>query len=229
MIILSQKKMDDFEAFKIYLAMKSHFQGDYSFVKYDGRVNTKKDAYLRRKDKTTFEELSRRFNKKTLKEFFLSVFLDVTENGNLALARNEFGWTGRLLEDDTLNQYTEWKKRVQSMSYNFKDDCHTILSKSAERELEFDQILKSVGGDYPFITKLERQGYIKLESLIVFDKMFGFLNRVKINDTTYWPMYKTKCLNYSEFLDINIDYYKDILREVMVDDFYEEYGCHLEK
>ena len=54
--------------------------------------------------------------------------------------------------------------------------------------------------------------------------MFGFVDKVNINETTYWPLYKFKCQKYSAFLDINIDYYKDILKKVMVDDFNEEYG-----
>ena len=37
MMILSSRKMDDFEAFKIYVAMKSHFQGDYDYKYYKGK------------------------------------------------------------------------------------------------------------------------------------------------------------------------------------------------
>lgn len=227
MIILSQKKMDDFEAYKIYIAMKSHFQGEYDFVKYKGGISATKNSFHKRKDKKTFEELSRRFNSKDFKEFLLSTFLDVTESGNLALARNEFMWTGRLLDDETLDIYTKWKKRIQSLSYIFKNDCEKILLTASENDLKFDEIFKSIGGDYPLIMRMEKHGEIALETLIVFQKMFGFLQRVKINDSTYFPAYKTKCLNYADFLDINIDYYKDILKKVMVEDFYEEYGHQL--
>lgn len=227
MIILSQKKMDDFEAYKIYIAMKSHFQGEYDFVKYKGGISATKNSFHKRKDKKTFEELSRRFNSKDFKEFLLSAFLDVTESGNLALARNEFMWTGRLLDDETLDIYTKWKKRIQSLSYIFKNDCEKILLTASENDLKFDEIFKSIDDDYPLIMRMEKHSEIALETLIVFQKMFGFLQRVRINDSTYFPAYKTKCLNYADFLDINIDYYKDILKKVMVEDFYEEYGHQL--
>ena len=63
-MIVSQRKMDEFDAFKIYIAMKSHFQGEYDYVKYKGKQKVSNDAFQRRDDKKTFEELSRRFNKK---------------------------------------------------------------------------------------------------------------------------------------------------------------------
>ena len=55
---MSSRKIDDFEAFKIYLAMKHHFADKLDYKKY-GTTNTKKETYLNRKDKKTFEELSK--------------------------------------------------------------------------------------------------------------------------------------------------------------------------
>jgi|TARA_B110000977_G_C10874195_1_gene414841 hypothetical protein len=226
---MSGKKISDFEAYKIYIAMKSHFQGDYDYKVYGGKTSVKIDSFEKRNDKLTFSELAKRFDKKGLEEFLLATFLNVTSSGNLALARNEFMWTGNLLDDDTYEAFTSWKKRVQSISYLFKNDTTNLLESAIEEELSFNQILKSVDGEYPLIMRLERRGEISLETLVIFDKIFGFLDRVKINDTTYWPLYKKKCQKYSAFLDINNEYYKSTLVDIMVDDFYEDYGKHLGK
>lgn len=228
-MIVSQRKMDEFDAFKIYIAMKSHFQGEYDYVKYKGKQKVSNDAFQRRDDKKTFEELSRRFNKKELEEFLLAAFLDVTSGGSLALARNEFMWSGKLLDDETFDTHKEWKKRIQSLSYIFENDVKELLTKAVDLDLNFAKIFKSVHGEYPLIMKMESRGEISLETLIVFDKMFGFVDKVNINETTYWPLYKFKCQKYSAFLDINIDYYKDILKKIMVDDFNEEYGHLLQR
>ena len=117
MMILSSRKMDDFEAFKIYVAMKSHFQGDYDYKQYKGKTSLKESAFHKRQDKSTFQELSRRFTKKELEEFLLATYLNLN---------SEYMWTGNLLDDETLESYKQWKRRVQSMSYNFKE---SILSR----------------------------------------------------------------------------------------------------
>ena len=54
MITMSGKKIDDFEAFKIYLAMKTHFNSEYDFIKYKGKVSPKKETYYNRRDRRTF-------------------------------------------------------------------------------------------------------------------------------------------------------------------------------
>ena len=68
-----------------------------------------------REDKSTFQELSRRFTKKEFEEFLLATYLNLN---------SEYMWTGNLLDDETLESYKQWKRRVQSMSYNFKEDVH---------------------------------------------------------------------------------------------------------
>ena len=86
MIHMSSKKIDDFEAFKIFLAMKSHFNNEYNYVEYDGAFKAKRESYSKRKDRYTFVQLSKKFGKKELEEFFLSLFLNVTEKGNIAVS-----------------------------------------------------------------------------------------------------------------------------------------------
>lgn len=220
MIILSSRKMDDFEAFKVYVAMKSHFQGDYNYKKYSGKQNIRESAFHKRQDKSTFQELSRRFTKKELEEFLLATFL--TSN-------SEYMWTGNLLDEETLNAYKEWKSRVQSMSYNFREDVHKIIDKAVEKDLRFDNIFKSVKGEYPFVMKMENLGEISLETFIILDKMFDILETQdkKVRDSIFYPMYKKKCQNYSDFLNINIEHYKQMFRQIIVEEYWDEYGYSL--
>jgi len=212
--------MDDFEAFKVYVAMKSHFQGDYNYKKYSGKQNIRESAFHKRQDKSTFQELSRRFTKKELEEFLLATFL--TSN-------SEYMWTGNLLDEETLNAYKEWKGRVQSMSYNFREDVHKIIDKAVEKDLRFDNIFKSVKGEYPFVMKMENLGEISLETFIILDKMFDILETQdkKVRDSIFYPMYKKKCQNYSDFLNINIEHYKQMFRQIIVEEYWDEYGYSL--
>tara|TARA_B100000941_G_scaffold279551_1_gene245142 strand:- start:3256 stop:3948 length:693 start_codon:yes stop_codon:yes gene_type:complete len=228
-VIMSGKKIDELDAYKIYVAMKSHFQGEYDYKKFNGKTRVNRDSFNKRKDQETFTELSRRFDKKSLEEYLLATFLNITTNGNLALARNEFMWTGNLLDEETFSAFKDWKKRVQSISYIFSEDTKKLLEATIFNELTFNESLKSINSEYPLIMQLENRGDISLETLIIYDKIFNFLERVKINDTVYWPLYKTKCKKYSTFLDININYYTKKIKEIMISDFYDDFGKDLER
>ena len=66
---MSGKKIDELDAYKIYVAMKSHFQGEYDYKKFKGKTRVNRESFNKRKDQETFTELSRRFDKKRLEEY----------------------------------------------------------------------------------------------------------------------------------------------------------------
>tara|TARA_Y100000389_G_scaffold171195_1_gene178710 strand:+ start:3610 stop:4308 length:699 start_codon:yes stop_codon:yes gene_type:complete len=227
MIHMSSKKIDDFEAFKIFLAMKSHFNNEYNYVEYDGAFKAKRESYSKRKDRYTFVQLSKKFGKKELEEFFLSLFLNVTEKGNIAVSGTNNMWTGNLLDKEATDTYKNWKKRLQSLQYNFINDCETIFDKGLEEELEFNQIFKSVNGNYPLIIRLEKMGDICVETVVVFDMIFDFINNVRIADTTYWPVYKKKVKDYTPFLKVDVPRYVGVMKTLLIEDYYDNYGQYL--
>jgi hypothetical protein len=227
MIHMSSKKIDDFEAYRIFLAMKSHFNNDYDYVKYNGKISAKLESYSKRKDKYTFVQLSKKFGKKELEEFFLSLFLNVTDKGNLSISGTDNMWTGNLLDQESADTYKNWKKRLQSLQYNFINDCETIFDRGTVEGLEFNQIFKSVNGDYPLIIRLEKMGEICIETVVVFDMIFDFLNNVRINDTTYWPIYKKKVKDYTSFLKIDVPHYVGVMKTLLIEDYYDNYGQYL--
>jgi hypothetical protein len=227
MIHMSSKKIDDFEAFKIFLAMKSHFNNEYNYVEYDGAFKAKRESYSKRKDRYTFVQLSKKFGKKELEEFFLSLFLNVTEKGNIAVSGTNNMWTGNLLDKEATDTYKNWKKRLQSLQYNFINDCETIFDRGLEEELEFNQIFKSVNGNYPLIIRLEKMGDICVETVVVFDMIFDFINNVRIADTTYWPVYKKKVKDYTPFLKVDVPRYVGVMKTLLIEDYYDNYGQYL--
>ena len=71
--------MEAFDAYKIYMALKAHFNSDYDFNKYGGKTTVTKQSYLKRKDKFFFGRVARKY-KEQVKDFFISNFL-VKEKG----------------------------------------------------------------------------------------------------------------------------------------------------
>ena len=43
-VIMSGKKIDELDAYKIYVAMKSHFQGEYDYKKFKGKTRVNRES-----------------------------------------------------------------------------------------------------------------------------------------------------------------------------------------
>lgn len=230
-LVMASRKIDDFECYKMFIAMKNHFStknDSYDYVKYRGRVSIPENTYLKRKDRAIFKDLSKKYTRKELENYFLSVFLSSNENGT-AIARGEFLNSSDLLSEETQDYYKLWKTRNQSLSYLFEEDFGKIMESAVKNELTFNEIFECIDGDYPLVMQMERRGLISIETLVILDKILDFLDNVKINDTIYWPIYKRKCKKYSGFLVINNKSYTKKVRKILLDDYYEEYGKSLEK
>jgi len=230
-LVMASRKIDDFECYKMFIAMKNHFSTKndaYDYIKYRGRVSIHENTYLKRKDRSVFKDLSKKYTRKELENYFLSVFLSSNENGT-AIARGEFLNSSDLLSEETQDYYKLWKTRNQSLSYLFEEDFGRVLDLAVKNELKFDEIFRCIDGEYPLVMQMERRGLISIETLVILDKILDFLDRVRINDTIYWPIYKRKCKKYSGFLVINNKSYTKKVRKILLDDYYEEYGKSLEK
>ena len=44
-------RMNEFEAYKHYLALKLHFSSDYDYFKYNGKTNATQQSFEKRKDR----------------------------------------------------------------------------------------------------------------------------------------------------------------------------------
>ena len=46
--------IEGWDAYKIYIALKAHFNSDYNFVEYAGKTKASKESYNKRVDKSFF-------------------------------------------------------------------------------------------------------------------------------------------------------------------------------
>ena len=63
--------MDAFDAYKVYIALKSHFNSDYDFNKYHGKTSVSLDSFLKRSDRHFFGKVGRKYKDDT-PDFFIS-------------------------------------------------------------------------------------------------------------------------------------------------------------
>ena len=97
--------MEAYDAYKIYHALKLHFNSEYDYNKYNGKAKVTVDSYLKRKDKPFFARVARKYlTSHNTKEFFVSNFIV-----------NPKGWIGDFNEQNHL----DYRKRVESLNYTY--------------------------------------------------------------------------------------------------------------
>ena len=106
--------MTEFQAYKMYLALKAHFQTDkYDIVKMKGRIRASKDNFLGSGKELAFRRLVKLYNDEEACNFMVSNFV----KGNR--------WGG-VFDTEASKTYLEWKKRHESMKYMFEKDLQVL-------------------------------------------------------------------------------------------------------
>ncbi len=192
-----------FDAYKCYLAMKNHFTKDnYDYQKYRGRVRATNTSFYKRRDRFWFEKFARQKNDKEIEEFFVSNFVSTTDPETM--------WIGEIIKEGE-GRYAEWKKKVQSLSYVFKEEVDTLFS-----DKKMDEVFDCSKG-HPLILKSYLGGNISLESLVICDRILEYRKDFdqKLTDPV-WETVSRKIRKYSPFLNIDVFRYRKILKEVII-------------
>ena len=177
-----------FDTYKTYIALKNHFtQPNYDYQKYCGKIKASVQSFYKRKDRFWFEKLSRNKTDKEIEHFFVSNFVMASDPANL--------WVGNIIREGDRN-YTEWQRKIQSLSYVFKEETEKLFSEN-----KFEEIFDCKNG-HPKVLKSFLSGKD-------FDK--------KLKDPI-WEIVSLKMKKYSPFLNIDVFRYKKILKEIVVGD-----------
>ena len=195
-------KVTPYETYQTYLSMKSHFTNPkYDFFKYGGKSRATVSSFNKRKDKYWFEKTSRKYSDQEILDFLLSNFITANNPQNL--------WIGEIINSGERN-YSEWMKRQQSLTYLFKEQLEELLS-----EKKLDEVFDCSKG-HPPILKKYLGGDLSLETLIILEKIFSFVkNFDKTIKDPVWETVSLKVKKYIPFININMVYYKKILREIV--------------
>ena len=191
------------DAYRCYLALKNHFTKDhYDYIKYRGKTRASNAAFYKRKDRFWFEKFARQKNDKEIEEFFVSNFIYSTDPSTV--------WIGEMIKEGE-GRYQEWQKKVQSLTYIFKEETETVFENK-----KMDDMFDCSKG-HPPILKSYLGGDISLESMVIYDRILGygkdFDKRLK---DPVWETVSRKIKKYSPFLNIDVSRYKKILKEVII-------------
>lgn len=191
--------MDDFEAYKTYVSLKSHFNNkNYDYFKYNGKnKKISYDTFLKRNDKIFFKKLSKH---KDVIGILVSNFLENKNNWIKELAYNK----------DSEQVYKDWLKRNQSLSYMFKQDISKL-----DENFNSNFIIKD--NQHPYILKLYYRKDISIESLCILFDIVGCKSYFdkKLSSDIIWQETSMLIEKYTPF----IKYDKERIVKICLDTF----------
>lgn len=200
--------MTSYECYRLYLAIKLHFTSDtYDYFKHNAKVNCSMNTFLKRNDRFFFHKLTTKYNEEELMMYFVSNFLNKTKT-----------WVGDLVRNEGESNYNDWKKYNESFSYNFRNDCTVFYNDLSDNSIRFDDGLVCNSGQHPVLLRLLLSKKIRLETIIIFDKILSFVKNwdKNISEQVIWPDVSKRLKKYSPFVRYNITKCKFIMREVFV-------------
>jgi hypothetical protein len=184
--------MTDFEAYRVYCAIKRHFNSDtYDYFKYNKKVNASLKTFEKRKDKYFFFKLA---THKDLEGFLVA-----------NLYRTD-AWVGDLVNQQAADRnYRQWLKRKESLSYLFRTEIEQIDDLAAEIRTT---------GQHPELFKRYLSGEIGADTLIIINRLFkGCVFqywKTKLSDPVWIEEYR-RLMKLTPFIVFDEDKYKSIL------------------
>lgn len=195
--------VEPFDSFRLYQSVKLHFESDsYDAVKYNFKTSVKPQAFFKRRDKYFFAKLGKQLNnQKDLVEYYVANFV------------RGVNWVGEMLNEDGEKNYHEHQKIHQSLHYFFDQDVSTMANEVGA----LDQILKVEEGKHPEVIRYYLQERIRLETVVILDKMTGFMDDANklITETIVFPDVYRKVKKYRSFV------YPDVqkCKKIVLDNF----------
>jgi hypothetical protein len=199
--------MNGFEVYKIYLAVKLHFTSknqSYDFHKHNGRTTARLGTFTKRRDRYFFHKLSKLYNDRDVADYFVSNFVT---NTNL--------WVGDIIGRLGDENFKLWQKKIEALSYYYEQDIDYIIEQMNTKDITFDNIFISKGGQHPYILKYFLSKRINFETFIILDDILNFSRQLNksITEKVLWPKLYERMIRYKPFLKYNTTKYKQILKK----------------
>lgn len=192
--------MSAYQACVLYRALKLHFTTDYDFKKYKGKVSYSKAQFEKNKHKFVYEKLAKKYSDDDLFNFFVANFLE-----------NDSIWVQDLLSQESYDNFVEFNKKQQSLSYVFENDLINIFTDNNQKRI----FKTNSTDDFPLLlTKLLREE-VSPETVIIMNEFLNFIPKweKEIKDDFVWPRIKNKLFKYKVF----VHYDKSKFKKVLID------------
>ena len=182
--------MEPIDVYLMYCAMKAHFgKSDYDFVTYKGKTRIKRDTFYKRKDRSFFVRLSRKYKtEQEIKNYFVANFI-----------KNKKGYIASFNDED----YESWKLKRQGFFDLFEVEMKPLVEA-------FEDLFRIENKQHPKLMREFLGGRVSLETVIILDELVNFdpdWNK-ELEDDIIWIDLRNLIDNYKRFLTIDQEQYK---------------------
>ena len=188
--------MDPFEVYKLYNALKLHFEQDsYDAIKYNFKSNVTPQSFFKRKDKYFFAKIGK--NQKDIQNFFVFNFIE------------DMKYIGDMMDIEGQQNYTKHKKIHESLTREYEKDINNI-------DTSFDDLLVVNNINTPHkIIELWMEEEVTLETVVILNSITGFVSREghKITETLFWPDVSKKIIKYQPFVNFDKNKFVELTKK----------------
>jgi len=182
--------MKPIDVYLMYCAMKAHFgKGNYDFVTYKGKTRIKRDTFYKRKDRSFFVKLSRKYKtEQEIQNYFVANFI-----------KDKKGYIANFSDEN----YESWKLKRQGFFDLFEVEMKPLVEA-------FEDLFVVNNGQHPKLMKEFLGGRVSLETVIILDELVNFgpdWDRA-LEDDIIWNDLNNLIDNYERFLTIDQEQYK---------------------
>lgn len=197
--------MEPFEVYRYYLALRLHFTTDkYDAIKQHGRVRASKQAFYKRNDLLAIRRVAETYSDKDVVDFLVANFITGDR------------WGG-VFDVEAKERYTEWKKRIQSLSYTFEKEVGKIKTFADNKGITFEQMFDTDKNQHPYIIKMYLRHDVSIETLVILNQFINFTDKLdmQLKDDILWPDISRIIKKYTPFLTIKKEKYGRLLRRAI--------------
>ena len=186
------------ESASLFNAIKLHFTSEkYDALKYN--FKTKKN-FVPENQFYFFSKLEKLYKDELARFYIANLYEDPTKS------------IFDLVEPEAKEIYNKWKQRNEALSYNFKKEVGILLEKYS-----LNNAIK-ITNEYPVLLLKTFRKEISIETLLLMDSVLNFY---KIWDNTFkndlvWKDFKFRSNKYRCFMDINVEKFKEMLKEIVL-------------
>ena len=182
--------MEPIDVYLMYCAMKAHFgKSDYDFVTYKGKTRIKRDTFYKRKDRSFFVRLARKYKtEQEIQNYFVANFI-----------RDKKGYIANFNDEN----YESWKLKRQGFFDLFEVEMKPLVEA-------FEDLFTVTNGQHPKLMKEFLGGRVSLETIIILDELVGYGPQwdTELRDDIIWIDLNNLMNNYERFLTIDQEQYK---------------------
>lgn len=191
-----------FDIFKIYCAVKSHFNGSFNIAKYGLRTSVTFKSFEKRSDKVFFERLASKLPKDECYQMFVSNF-----------AANPNALSYELAGSNAYDFYLKHSGFLDVFSSNFTSEISGIFELLNKNGKTLKDLFNCNG--QPVILQLVLRNNISIETFIVLNRLLKFVPVLDkhLDDDLIWHNFRSKVMAYDSILNVETEILKMLFKK----------------